>query len=188
MLHAVVPFFVVFIMSQASTTMAMTTTPPVTIVCFITLSSFSTVTKAPSFIGLPAMASKHAVVLPPPLTPRLSGGIVGFASVPQQQPPSQMPLKAYANYAMGPPQVGFSFRVEPPSVIYFYVFAVCSGVCFLLSGVMLDAIFTYGGSTIGVYTIATLLSLPMADICATWQWPLAHTRYTQSGCSLHCFE
>ena len=32
MLHAVVPFFVVFIMSQASTTMAMTTTPPLTYV------------------------------------------------------------------------------------------------------------------------------------------------------------
>ena len=32
MLHAVVPFIVVFIMSQASTTMSMTTTPPVTYV------------------------------------------------------------------------------------------------------------------------------------------------------------
>ena len=33
--------------------------------------------------------------------------------MPQQQPPS-----AYANYAMGSPQVGFFFRVEPPNVLY----------------------------------------------------------------------
>ena len=29
-----------------------------------------------------------------------------------------MPLLAYANYAMGSPQVGFFFRVEPPTVLY----------------------------------------------------------------------
>ena len=29
-----------------------------------------------------------------------------------------MPLQAYANYAMGSPQVGFFFRVEPPTVLY----------------------------------------------------------------------
>ena len=41
MLHAVVPFFVVFIMSQASTTMAMTTTPLVTVVCVLEHCLFS---------------------------------------------------------------------------------------------------------------------------------------------------
>ena len=60
-----------------------------------------------------------------------------------------MPLKAYANYAMGPSQVGFSFRVEPPIIFYFYMFGVCSGVCFLLSGAMLDAIFTHGVQLLG---------------------------------------
>ena len=49
-----------------------------------------------------------------------------------------MPLQAYANYAMGPPQVGFSFRIEPATVLYFYMFGVCSSVCFLLSGAILD--------------------------------------------------
>ena len=39
MLHAAVPFFVVFIMPQASTTMAMTTTPPVTCVFLYVISS-----------------------------------------------------------------------------------------------------------------------------------------------------
>ena len=34
------------------------------------------------------------------------------------------------------------------------MFGVCSGVCFLLSGAMLDAIFTPGGSSIGVCTPA----------------------------------
>ena len=70
------------------------------------------------------------------LAPRHSGGVVDLD--------------------MGPPQVGFSFRVEPPTILYFYMFGVCSSVCFLLSSAMLDAIFTYWGSTIGVCTIATL--------------------------------
>ena len=30
-----------------------------------------------------------------------------------------MPLQVYANYAMGPPQVGFSFRVESPTILFF---------------------------------------------------------------------
>ena len=88
---------------------------------------------------------QHDVVLPSLLTPRHSGGVAGLDTVPQQQPPSQMPLQAYANYAMGPPQVGFSFRVEPPTVLYCYMFGVCSGVCFLLSGAMLDAVYILWG-------------------------------------------
>ena len=119
-------------------------------------------------MGLPATSGQHDVVLLPPLKTRHSGGIVGLAPVPQQQTPSQMPLQAYANYAIGPPHVGFSLRVESPIILYFYMFDVCSGVYFLLSGGMLDAIFTYGGSTIGVCTIATLRSLPMEGMCATW--------------------
>ena len=50
--------------------------------------------------------------------PRGSGGVIGSASMPQQQPPSSIPLLAYASYAMGTPQVGFFFRVEPPTVLY----------------------------------------------------------------------
>ena len=100
---------------------------------------------APSLMGLPTTSGQYAVVLLLLLTPRHSGGVVGLATVPQQQPLSKMPLQAYANYAMDPPQVGFSFRVEPPTILYFYMFGVCSGVCFLLSGAMLDAIFTFVG-------------------------------------------
>ena len=158
-------FLVVFIMSQASSTTAMTTTPLVTVVCSGTLCLLSMVTMVPSLIGIPATSGQHDVVLPPLLTSRHSGGFVGLATVPQQQPPSQMPLQAYA---MGPPQVCFSFRVEPSTILYFYMFGVCSGVCFLLSGAMVDVIFTCGDSKIKVCTIAALWSLPMAGICATW--------------------
>ena len=125
--------------------MAMTTTTPVTVVCSTTSTLLSTVTMSHSMMGLPATSGQHDVVLPPLLTLRNSGGLVGLATVPQQQLQSQMPLQAYAYYATGPPQVGFSFRVEPPTVFVLYMFGICYGTCFLLSGAMLDAIFTYGG-------------------------------------------
>ena len=112
-------------------------------------------------MGLPTTLDQHDVILLRPLTPRHFGGVVALATMPQQHPPSQMPLQAYAIYAMGPPQVGFSFRVEPPTILYFYMFGVCSGVCFLLSDAMLDAVFIYGGSNIGVCTIATPGAYPL---------------------------
>ena len=58
------------------------------------------------------------MVPPPPLMLRGFGGLLGSVSVPQQQRPSSMPPLAYANYAMGSPQVGFFFRVEPPIILY----------------------------------------------------------------------
>ena len=98
-------FFVVHYVSHLTT--ALTTTPPVTVVSS-GLSSVSSVT------GFPVSLDQHGMVPPPPLMPRGSGGVLGSVSVPQQQPPSSMPPLAYANYAMGSPQVGFFFRVEPP--------------------------------------------------------------------------
>ena len=152
-------------MSHIST-MATTTAPLVTMVSS-GLSSVLSVTMAPSLMGLSATLDQHEVVQPPHLLPRGSGGVVGLASVPQQQPPSLMPLLTCANYAVGSPQVGFFFRVEPPIILYIICFGVHSGVCFLFSGAKLDAIFTYGGSVIRFCTIATLCGLPMAGICAT---------------------
>ena len=95
----------------------MTTTPPVTVVSF-GMSSLSSFTMAPFLMGLPTTLGQYDVVLPPPLTPRCSGNVLGHASVPQQQPPSLMPLQACANYAMGSPHVGFFFRVEPHTILY----------------------------------------------------------------------
>ena len=84
----------------------MTTTAPVMVVSS-GLSLVSSVTMAPSLTGFPVSLDQHGGVQPPPLMPSGSGGVIGSASVPQQQPPSSMPLLAYANYAMGSPQVGF---------------------------------------------------------------------------------
>ena len=109
-------YILVGIMSHVST-MATTTSPPV-MVASSGLSSVSSVTVAPSPLRLPATMDQCGVVQPPPLMPRGSGGVICPTSVPQQQPPSLMPLLAYANYAMGSPQVGFFFRVEPPTVLY----------------------------------------------------------------------
>ena len=99
-------------------------------------------------MGLPVTLDQHGVVQTPPLVLRGSGGVIGLASVPQQQPPSLMPLLAYANYAMGSPQVVFFFRVEPPTICIFYV-GVCFVVCFLLLGTQWDAVFTYGSQPLG---------------------------------------
>ena len=85
--------FLKFIMPHVST-MVMTTTPPVMVVSS-GLSSVSSVTMAPSLKGLPATLGQHEVVQPPPLMLRDSEGVIDLASVPQQQPPSSMPLLAY---------------------------------------------------------------------------------------------
>ena len=95
----------------------MTTTAPVTVVSS-GMSSLPLVTMAPSLVGLSPMLGQHDVVLPPPLTWRGFGGVLGHASVPQWQPPSSMPLQASANYAVGSPQVGFFFRVKPLTILY----------------------------------------------------------------------
>ena len=71
----------------------------------------------------------------------------------------------------------FLFQSSASQSFVYYMFGVHSGVCFLFLGAELDAIFTYGGSTIRVCTFATLWSLPMAGICATWWWSLVHTWY-----------
>ena len=92
-------------MSHVST-MAMTTTPPVTVVSS-GLSSVSSVTITPSLAGFPVSLEQCGVVQPTPLMPRGSGGVTGSIFVPQQQPPSSMPLLDYANYAMGSAQVVF---------------------------------------------------------------------------------
>ena len=104
-------------MSEISTTTVVTTTPLVTVVSS-RMSSPSSVTMAPSLTRLPATLVQCDVVLPPPLTPSCPWGVIGLASVPQQQPPSLLYLQAYANYAMGSPQVGFFPRVEPATILY----------------------------------------------------------------------
>ena len=95
----------------------MTTTPLVTVVSS-RMSSLSPATMAPSLMALPATLGQCDMVLPPSLTLRCPGGVIGLASVPQQQPASSVLLQACANYAMGSPQVG-CWGVEPPTILYF---------------------------------------------------------------------
>ena len=106
-------------MSHIST-MATATTSPVTVVSS-GLSLVSLVTVAPSVMGLPVTVDQCGVVQLPPLMLRGSGVVIGPASVPQQQPPSSMPLLAYANYAMGSPQVGFFSELSLPPFCILYV-------------------------------------------------------------------
>ena len=109
-----------------------TTTQPVTVVCSGSLLITTTVTLAPTSVGL-TTSDEHDVVLLPKLIPRDPvRGSVGLITLPQQpQPKSQMPSQAYATYAVGPLQVCFSFRFEPPSSFFYYmlvyvmVFAFC---------------------------------------------------------------
>ena len=82
--------------------------------------------------GFPVSLDQHGMVPPPPLMPRGSGGVLGSVSVPQQQTPSSMPPLAYANYAMGSPQVGFFFRVELPTILYL-IYVWCPFWCLLFT-------------------------------------------------------
>ena len=74
--------FLLFIMSHVST-MATTTVPPVMVVSS-GLSSISSVTMAPSLMGLPSTSDQHEVILLQPLMPRFPGGVTGLAFMPQQ--------------------------------------------------------------------------------------------------------
>ena len=114
-------------------------------------------------------------------------GVVGLTTVQQQQQPqSHMPSQAYANYAMGPPQLRCLFQ----SWVYhqFLCVGVHYSVCLLLSVSNVAAIFTNGDSTIGVCTTATLHNMCMTGIPPCGCWFMAHTRGVPSSCYLHCFE
>ena len=84
-----------------------------------------------------------------------------------QLPESKKPLQAYANYAIGPPQVSFSFRVEPGTNLSIYV-GVCYAVCFLFSGSPVDATFSSRGSNIAICITTAPQSIPVAGKCPSW--------------------
>ena len=75
------------------------------------------VTLAPTLQGQLATSCQYDVVLLPLLMLRETGCVVGLTTGLQQQPQSQIPPWAYANYAIGPLQVSFSFRVKPPTYL-----------------------------------------------------------------------
>ena len=83
--------------------------------------------------------------------------------------------------------VSFSFRVQSSTNSLFDVL-VSYVVCFVLSGSHVTAMFTNGGSTIGVCDTAILQRIPLAGICASRWWSVAHASSVLSGCSSHCFD
>ena len=90
-----------------------------------------TVTIAPTIIGLPETSGQHDVALPPLLMPGDTEGVVGLTIVPQQQLWSQIPPQAYVRYAMSPPQVSSSFRVEHPNnCLYMLMSDLLYAFCF----------------------------------------------------------
>ena len=80
--------------------------------------------------------------------------------------------QAYANYAMGPPFI-------------MLVSVTVSAVCFQ---VKVWCQVHQCGVTVGLSTAATLWSIPMIGICASWCWSVAHARSIPNSCSLQCFE
>ena len=116
-------FLYIFVVCYSTT--ATTTTPVMVVSSGLSLVSSVDCSSFPG--GISGKLGSAWSGSTPPLFPRGSGGFIESASVPQQQPPSLMPLLAYANYAMHSPQVGFFFRVAFHCFVY-YMFGVCSGV------------------------------------------------------------
>ena len=101
---------------------------------------------------------------PLPLMPRDTRGVVSPATVLQQQPQSQMPPQAYANYIMVPLMVNFFFRVEPLIDLPIHV-GICYGVCYLLSGAILDASLPMGRQLLALHHCIPLHYTHVRHIC-----------------------
>ena len=128
-------------MSQVSTSTTTTTTAPVTVVSS-GMSSLSSVTMAPSSVGLPTTLGQCDVVLLPPLTLRGSGGVFWPCLCATAATSIFNVSSGLCQLCQGVSTGRFLFKID-------YMFGVCSGICFLLSGAMLDAISTLGSSTFG---------------------------------------
>ena len=93
-------FLCVLILSQVTIT---TTTPPVTVAC----SRASLIIRSAG-CGFTATVDSRDIMM-------ASAGLMNVLQ--QQQSQSWIPSQAYANYAIGPSQVSFSFRVDPPLIV-----------------------------------------------------------------------
>ena len=159
-------------MSQV-TVITTITTSPVTVVWSGSSPITTTVMIAPTSVGLPT-SGKHDVVLPLQLilraTMKWSGGLT---TMPQQwQHQSQLPSQAYANCAMGPPQVSFSFKGEPVHIMYV---GVCYGFCFQVT-IWLPC--SPVGLNHWVCITTTTQNIPVVVICTflwcLWLMPRVH--------------
>ena len=142
-------------MSEISTTTVVTTTPLVTVVSS-RMSSPSSVTMAPSLTRLPATLVQCDVVLPPPLTPSCPWGVIGPCLCTTAATSIPAVSSGLCQLCHGFSTGRFLSQSWACHHFVYYMFGVCSSVCFLLSGAILDVIFTPRGSTIGVCTVATI--------------------------------
>ena len=171
-------------MSQDTVT---TTTLPLMVVCSGASSITVTVTMSGALV-------QHDVVLPTLLLPRDTRGVVGLATVLQQLPQSQMPFQAFANYAMGHPQV-FLFQSWAS---HWFVYIFCYLLWHMLSifRFQCGCHFTYGGSTIWFCVTGALQSIPMAAYLHSGdgpcqkcvEWPLPSLLWVGGALcySMHC--
>ena len=126
-----------------------------------------TVMEVSTFVGKMTIHHQEMVLQPHLILRDTMRGAANLTNMPQQQcPQTQIPSQAYVNYAMGLLQVGFSFRVEAPKNFLFHV--LMTVLVFMLSCSYVVAVFTYGGSTVVVCNTATLWSLPLTGIFASW--------------------
>ena len=161
--------------------MATATTPPLMVACSVAASITTTVMLAPTLVPTTA-SDQQDVVLLSPLLPRNTREVADLATEPKQIPQSQMPFQTYANYAMDPLPLEFSFKVGPPTDWSIYA-GVCYGACFLLSGSNVDVIFTYEVQPMGFVP----LHPPREYLWQVYVHLEDGPRNTVNGCSLHCF-
>ena len=130
------------IMSQAAVPM---TTPSVTVVHSSASYITTTVTMAPTTVGLVVSGQHYGVLLPLLIIEDLKVSSFGLATMPQQQQlQSHLASQANANYSMGPPQVSFSLsELSLPPISYVGTFY---GACFLLSGSNVPLMLTSGAN------------------------------------------
>ena len=96
-----------------------------------------------------------------------------------------MPLHAYANYAMGAPQVGFSFRAEPSTVFYMFGSVLVHTFCFQVPDWMLYS--PLGAQVLGFAPFKPFGVFPWQAYVqpGNGHWP---TPCMQSGCFFCYFE
>ena len=82
----------------------------------------------------------------------------------------------YANYAVGPPEVSFLFQSWASHQLIMLHVGACYGVCFLLSDFPVVAMLKNGAQLLGGCNVTTLCSIPLASMCASWWWSVAHAR------------
>ena len=86
---------------------------------------------------------------------------------------------------MGLPQAYFFLSKMSHPLIYMLCVSVCYGVSFMFSGSHAVAMFTNGGSTVGVCNSVTPWSIHLAGM---FLLVMVHARSALSCCFLHCFE